>query len=62
MRSYRVLALFLSDIVERYECLTSEEILPQNRIQQAKFTYSLLEKALEKQVKAVEEQEEIQKN
>ena len=37
--------------VDKYEYLTGEEILPSNRrkiIEQAKFTYSPLEKALEK--------------
>ena len=39
--------------------LTSEEILPSNKqqiIEQAKFTYSLLGKAFEKQIKAIEDQ------
>ena len=42
----------------RYEYLTGEEILPSNQqeiIQQAKFTYSPLEKAFEKQVKTIED-------
>ena len=37
--------------IDKYEYLTGEEILPSNRrkiIEQAKFTYSPLEKALEK--------------
>ena len=38
---------------DKYEYLTGEEILPSNRrqiIEQTKFSYSPLEKALEKQV------------
>ena len=45
------------------EYLTGKEILPsdQNRvIEQAKFTYSLLGKAFEKQTKMIEEQEQKQ--
>ena len=40
--------------IDKCECLTGEEVLPFNQqqiIQQAKFTYSLLEKALKKQLK-----------
>ena len=42
-----------------YEYLTGEEILPSNQqqiIEQAKFTYSPLGKAFEKQIKAIENQ------
>ena len=45
--------------VDKYEYLTREEILPSNRqqiIQQAKFNYSPLGKALEKQIKTIEDQ------
>ena len=45
--------------IDKYEYLTSEEILPsdQGRItEQAKFTYSPLGKAFEKQIKTFEEQ------
>ena len=48
---------------DKYEYLTGEEILPSNQqqiIQQAKFTYSPLEKALEKQRKTIEDQGENQ--
>ena len=41
--------------------LTGEEILPSNQrkiIEQAKFTYSLLGKAFEKQIKTIEDQRE----
>ena len=43
-----------SDKIDKYEYLTGEEILPsdQRRVtEQVKFTYSPLEKALEKQTK-----------
>ena len=45
--------------IDKYEYLTGEEILPsnqQNIIQQAKFTYAFLGKALEKQTKTIEDQ------
>ena len=45
----------------KYEYLTGEEILPSNQkqmLEQAKFTYSLLRKAFEKQIKTIEDQEE----
>ena len=41
--------------MNKYEYLTGEEILPSNQqqiIEQVKFTYSPLRKALEKQTKA----------
>ena len=44
---------------DKYEYLTGEEILPPDQkrvIEQAKFTYSCLSKAFEKQVKTVEVQ------
>ena len=43
---------------DKYEYLTGEEILPSNQqqiIEQAKFTYSLLGKAFEKQIKTIED-------
>ena len=43
----------------KYECLTGEEVLPSNKqqiIEQAKFKYSPLGKAFEKQVKTIEDQ------
>ena len=46
-----------SDNIDTYEYLTVEEILPSNQIQiieQAKFTYSSLAKAFEKQRKTIE--------
>ena len=45
--------------IDKYEYLTGEEILPSNQqqiIQQAKFTYSHLGKAFEKQIKTIEDQ------
>ena len=49
--------------IDRYEYLTSEEILPSNQRQitkQAKFTYSSLGKAFQKQTKTIEGQREKQ--
>ena len=45
--------------IDGYEYLTGEEILPSNQqqiIEQAKFTYSPLGKAFEKQTKTIEDQ------
>ena len=45
--------------IDKYEYLTGEEILPSNQqqiIQQGKFKYSPLGKALEKQTKTIEDQ------
>ena len=59
----------LTEKLLRYQCyhheknLTGEEILPSNQqqiIEQAKFTYSPLGKAFEKQIKTVEDQGEKQ--
>ena len=50
-----------SDKIDKYEYLTGEEILPSNQqqiIEQAKFTYSPLGKAFEKQSKTIEDQGE----
>ena len=49
--------------IDKYEYLTGEEILPSNQqqiIEQAKFTYSPLGKAFEKQTKTIEDQREKQ--
>ena len=49
--------------LDKYEYLTGEEILPSNQqqiVQQAKFNYSPLGKALEKQVKTIKDQGEKQ--
>ena len=48
---------------DKYEYLTGEEILSSNRqqiIEQAKFTYSPLGKAIEKQIKTIKDQGEKQ--
>ena len=47
------LSTLLSGKVDKYEYLTGEEMLPSNQwqiIEQAKFAYSTLEKALEIQI------------
>ena len=47
--------------IYKYEYLTREDILPSNQqqiIEQAKFTYSPLGKAFEKQIKTIEDQGE----
>ena len=49
--------------IDEYEYLTGEEILPSNQqqiIEQAKFTYSPLGKAFEKQTKTIEDKGEKQ--
>ena len=54
----KISALSTSEI-DKYEYLAGEEILPSNQqqiIQQAKFAYSPLGKALEKQIKTIEDQ------
>ena len=51
--------------IDKYEYLTGEEILPSNQqqiIEQAKFTYSPLGKAFEKQTKTIEDQRKIIKD
>ena len=52
-----------SDKIRKFEYLTGEDILPSNQqqiIEQAKFTYSPLGKAFEKQIKTTEDQGEKQ--
>ena len=52
-----------SSKTDRYEYLIGEEILPSNQqqiIEQAKFTYSYLRNAFEKQTKAIEDQRKKQ--
>ena len=49
--------------IHKYEYLTGEEILPSNQqqiIEQARFTYSPLGKAFEKQIKTIGDQGEKQ--
>ena len=46
--------------IDKYECLTGEEILPSDQrrvIEQAKFTHSPLGKTLEKQTNTTDDQE-----
>ena len=60
----KILALS-SGKIDKYEYLTGKEILPSNRqqiIEQAKFTYSPLGKAFEKQTKTIKNQREKQVN
>ena len=55
----------ISGKIHKYEYLTGEDILPSNQqqiIEQAKFTYSPLGKAFEKQIKTIEDQGEKQIN
>ena len=57
------ISALLYDKIDKYEYLTGEEILPSNQkqiIEQAKFTYSPLGKAFEKQIKTIEDQGEKQ--
>ena len=52
-----------SDKIDKYEYLTGEEILPSNQqqiIEQAKFTYSPLGEAFQKQTKTIKDQGEKQ--
>ena len=49
--------------IHKYEYLTGKDILPSNQqqiIEQAKFTYSPLGKAFEKQIKTIEDQGKTQ--
>ena len=60
-RKAAIISALSSNKIDKYEYLTGEEILPSNRkhiIEQAKFTYSPLEKAFEKQTKTIENQGE----
>ena len=52
------ISAFSSGKIDKYENLTGKEILPSNQqqiIEQAKFTYSPLGKAFEKQTKTIED-------
>ena len=58
-REAAIISARSSDNFHKYEYLTGEEILPSNQqqiIEQAKFTYSPLGKAFEKQIKKIEDQ------
>ena len=51
--------VLLSENFCKYKYLTGEDLLPSNQqqiIEQAKFTYSPLGKAFEKQIKTIEDQ------
>ena len=53
------ISALLSGNIQKYEYLIGEDILPSNQqqiIEQAKFTYSPLGKAFEKQIKTIEDQ------
>ena len=53
------ISALLSGKLDKYEYLTGEQILPSNQqqiIQQAKFNYSPLGKAIEKQIKTIKDQ------
>ena len=57
------ISVLSSGKIDKYEYLTGEEILPSNQKQikeQARFTYSPLEKAFKKRTKAIEDQGEKQ--
>ena len=61
-KTAEILAL-LSGKTDKYDYLNGEEILPFNQqqiIEQAKFTYSPLGKAFEKQTKTIEDQRQKQ--
>ena len=59
IREIAQISTLSSGEIDKYEYLTGEEILPFNQkqiIEQAKFTYSTLGKAFEKQTKTIEDQ------
>ena len=58
-REAAIISALSSSKTHKYEYLTGEDILPSNQeqiIEQAKFTYSPLVKAFEKQIKTIEDQ------
>ena len=60
---FRGISGLSSNKIGKHEDLTGEEILPSNQkqiIEQSKFTYSPLVKALKEQLKAIEDQGEKQ--
>ena len=53
------ISVLSSGKIDKYEYLTGEDVLPSNKqhiIEQAKFTYSPLGRAFEKQTKTIEDQ------
>ena len=58
-RKFAEISALSSGKITMYDYLTGNEILPSNQqqiIEQAKFIYSPLRKAFEKQIKAIEDQ------
>ena len=59
LRETAKISVLSSGKIDKYEYLSGEEILPCNQkqiIEEAKFTYSLLGKAFQKQTKTIEDQ------
>ena len=59
LREAAKISVSSSGKIDKYEYLSGEEILPCNQkqiIEEAKFTYSLLGKAFQKQTKTIEDQ------
>ena len=59
LREAPKISVLASGKIDKYEYLSGEEILPCNQkqiIEEAKFTYSLLGKAFQKQTKTIEDQ------
>ena len=57
-REAAIISALLSGKIDEYEYLPGEDILPSNQqqiIEQARFTYSPLGKAFEKQTEAIED-------
>ena len=57
-REAAIISALLSGKIDEYEYLPGEDILPSNQqqiIEQARFTYSPLGKAFEKQAEAIED-------
>ena len=58
-REVAKISALLSGKIHKYEYLAGEDILPSNQqqiIEQARFTYSPLGKAFEKQIKTIQDQ------
>ena len=58
-KKYISILALSSGKIDKFESLTDEETLPSNQsgiIEQAKFAYSPLGKAFEKQIKTIEDQ------
>ena len=58
-KKYISILALSSGKIDKFESLTGEETLPSNQsriIEQAKFAYSPLGKAFEKQIKTIEDQ------